>query len=128
MTQPLSRRPFLAALGAGVLTWALAPAPAPAAEGKRRVVSVTIRNRRVIAPKGPIRVTQGDLVELRWRSDERVELHLHGYDKTLDLRPGSAAKLVFRARVAGRFPVTSHGWGAHGHGHQALTYLEVYPR
>jgi hypothetical protein len=31
------------------------------------------------------------------------------------------------AYAAGRFPITSHGWGEGSHGDTALTYLEVYP-
>jgi hypothetical protein len=36
--------------------------------------------------------------------------------------------MVIEAYATGRFPITSHGWGEGGHGHDALTYLEVYPR
>lgn len=110
----------LAAAGLGL--------PALAAEEMSKVIAVRIEGRRVVAPEGPIRVKRGDVVELRWRTDEAVRLHLHGYDVELALEPGRAAKMVIRARVAGRFPITSHGWGADGHGHDALTYLEVHPR
>ena len=107
--------------------------PAHAQEAKQRVtrvIEVRIRNRRLITPKGVLRVSQNDVVELRWTSDERVRVHLHGYDRKLEVRPGEPAKMVVKVRVAGRFPITSHGWGTHGrgHGHHALTYLEVYPR
>jgi hypothetical protein len=104
---------------------------ARAQEAKRRVtrvIDVRIKNGRVVTPKGAVRVSQNDVVELRWTSDERVRVHLHGYDRKLEVRPGEPAKMVIRARVAGRFPITSHGWGAKGRGHHALTYLEVYPR
>jgi FtsP/CotA-like multicopper oxidase with cupredoxin domain len=94
----------------------------------RRRLEVRIQNREVVEPEEAIRVTEGDAVELRWMSDEEVELHLHGYDVMLHVRPGDPAVMVIEAHATGRFPITSHGWGEDDHGHDALTYLEVYPR
>jgi hypothetical protein len=74
------------------------------------------------------RLTEGDFVELHWMTDEQVELHVHGYDLKLTVVPGKLGVLAFQAFASGRFPVTSHGWGKGGHGHEALIYLEVYPR
>lgn len=99
-----------------------------AQDDSRRVIDVCIENRKVVAPTAAIRITEADVVELRWMSDQAVELHLHGYDLELQVRPGQPAAMVIEATATGRFPITSHGWGAAGHGHDALTYLEVYPR
>ena len=110
----------LAAIGCGPSGWAN--------DAKGKSIHVRIKGRKVVAPKGPIRVKRGDVVELSWETDERVEIHLHGYDLKLTVHPGKPAKMTVPARVAGRFPITSHGWGAQGHGHDALTYLEVHPR
>ena len=96
-------------------------------EGSPKVIEVRIENRKVVAPSEAIRITEGDVVELRWTSDEAVELHLHGYDLKTQVRPDEAATMVVEAYAAGRFPITSHGWGEGGQGHDALTYLEVYP-
>ena len=54
--------------------------------------------------------------------------YLHGYDVELHVRPDEPAVMVIEAYATGRFPITSHGWGKGGHGHDELTYLEVYPR
>lgn len=97
-------------------------------ESARRVIQVKIEKRKVVAPPGAIRVTENEAVELRWSSDEFVKLHLHGYDKELKLQPRKPASMYITARATGRFPITSHGWGQRGHGHHALTYLEVHPR
>jgi hypothetical protein len=123
----IARRQFLRWVGACVLV-AAAGTTARAETAAPKVFEVRIKNRKVVAPEGAIRVKRGDVVELRWTTDERVEIHLHGYDKELTVAPGKPAKLVIRARIAGRFPITSHGWGSQGHGHDALTYLEVHPR
>ena len=93
-----------------------------------RVIQVKIEKRKVVVPKRAIRITENEVVELRWSSDEPVKLHLHGYDKELQVRPGQPASMSITGRATGRFPITSHGWGHGGHGHHALTYLEVHPR
>ncbi len=101
---------------------------AVAQKASQQEVEVRIENRQVVAPRGPIRVTEGDVVELVWASDEAAKLHLHGYDLEIQVRPDEPAVMVVEAYATGRFPITSHGWGEGGRGHDALTYLEVYPR
>lgn len=93
-----------------------------------QVIDVRIENRQVVAPKEAIRVTEGEMIELRWTSDEPVELHLHGYDIEIEVEPGKPASMVVDAYATGRFPIESHGWGNEGHGEEALTFLEVYPK
>ena len=123
-----SRRIWLNWIFAAWLLPAALSAAAVAQENPRQVLEARIENRQVIAPEGAIRITEGDVLELRWTSDEAVALHLHGYDIELQLRPGEPAAIVIEADMTGRFPITSHGWGDGSHGHDALTYLEVYPR
>ncbi len=97
--------------------------------GETKRFEVTIADRKVAEGGPTIRVTEGDRVMIVWHSDEIGELHLHGYDIAIDLKPDEATETVIEAQVAGRFPVTSHGFGgeSHGHGDGALLYLEVYP-
>jgi FtsP/CotA-like multicopper oxidase with cupredoxin domain len=110
---------FLAAtLVAGA---ALAQTPDP------RVVSLEIKAGKVAVPGGTVRVTQGDTIELRVASDVADEIHLHGYDLTFAVTPGETSVVRFVARVAGRFPISSHRTGGR-HSHRTLAYLEVHPR
>ena len=83
-----------------------------------------------------VRVTQGQVIELRWISDKALDIHLHGYDIEKSLKAGEAKAMSFSAFATGRFPVTLHGAshshgetapGSHGGGEQNLIYLEVYP-
>ncbi len=80
-----------------------------------------------------IRVNQGDEVRLNLMADKTTEVHLHGYDIEKTVSPGGVAVMAFRAKVAGRFPVTVHGAHSHGqkksggHGEKVLFYLEVHP-
>ena len=90
-----------------------------------------VEGRAVVGGEGGvIRVQDDDQVELRWTTDERVELHLHGYNIELVVRPGETATMSFEAFATGRYPITSHGFGdgERSHSHGALIYLEVHPR
>jgi hypothetical protein len=77
-----------------------------------------------------VRVTQGDVVKLRWTSDRLVVVHLHGYDIEQTVQLGAVAEMSFTARAAGRFAILrgvpkSGG----GHTHEApIVTLEVRPR
>ena len=44
-------------------------------------------------------------------SDVADSLHVHGYDKTLDLKPGKTASLQFTADTKGSFEVETHESG-----------------
>jgi hypothetical protein len=72
-----------------------------------------------------LRVKRGERIELRWKSDRPIALHLHGYDVERTAAPNAPAVMVFEAKIAGRFPVSEHTRGA-GH-HRAIVYLEVHP-
>jgi hypothetical protein len=122
------RRTWLIWLASGWFMPAALIRAAVAQDGPRRVIEARIENRKVVAPSEAIRITEGDVIELRWTSDEAVDLHLHGYDLELHVRPDEPAAMVIEAYATGRFPITSHGWGEGGHSHDTLTYLEVYPR
>lgn len=127
-TVATSRRTWLVWLAAGWFIPSVLVAVAGAQDSPQRVIDIRIENRKVVAPEEAIRVTEGETIELRWTSDELVELHLHGYDLEIHVRPNEPAAILIDAHATGRFPVTSHGWGEGGHGHEELTYLEVYPR
>ena len=91
-------------------------------------IEVRIANRKVVGDH-IIRVTQGQLVEMIWTTDEAAELHIHGYDIRFGISPDAPAEVSFTAHATGRFAVTSHGFGGeHGHGHDTLVYIEVYPK
>jgi hypothetical protein len=107
----------------------VAPLHAISAE---RNVDFVIAKRRVAVPPPTFAVVRGDIAVLRWTSDEAVTIHLHGYDVALALAPGKGATMRVPATAAGRFPITSHGFGGaakHGghHREQPLAFLEVRP-
>ena len=96
----------------------------------KAALTITISHRKVEGKK-TLRVTQGDQVELSWQTDEKVKLHLHGYDIEQTAMQGKTLTMKFKAKATGRFPVTSHGFGGekgHSHGSSALFYIEVHPK
>ena len=90
-------------------------------------IEIRIENRQVVGDK-VIQLTHEQPVELRWITDEAAELHIHGYDIRFEISPNAPADVNFTAHATGRYAVTSHGFGdEHGHGHETLVYIEVYP-
>ena len=117
---------LVAALAGCLMAWLALSGAAAAEEAKR--FELTIAERSLVSGGPTIQVTQGDRVELVWTSDEGVDLHLHGYDLELTVAAGEPAVLAFTAAVAGRFPMTSHGFAGGGdHSHRPLLYIEIYP-
>lgn len=117
---------FIALFAAIIIAQFPGAAPALAqGVGTAPPISVEIKKRKIVGVR-TIRVKQGDLVNLQWKTDEKAELHLHGYNIETDVAPGKPATMKFTAKATGRFPVTSHGFGD-GHGHSALIYIEVLP-
>jgi hypothetical protein len=105
------------------VVFVLAPQSGWADAAKPQLFEFDIRNGKVTAAQKTIRVTEGETVHISWTTDKAVELHLHGYDLHAHAAPSKTVTMKFKARVAGRFPISSHG-KTHG----AMIYLEVHPR
>ena len=102
--------------------------PRAGAPAEPKTIDIAIAGTKVTATgaaiaAGTLRVTQGDLLRLRFQADAAMALHLHGYDIEVDVTPQSPATMVFDADVAGRFAVEKHGGRE-----QRLMFLEVYPK
>jgi len=119
------RRLLLAAAVAGL-------APAVSASAADLTFDVEIVGGKVPPNKRVIRIRQSDVVRLRWRTDQPLTLHLHGYDIELALDRGAVGEMTFTARATGRFPVNIHegsaGAGGHSHQETPLVLIEVYPQ
>ena len=123
-----SRRTLVAGLVLAAVTPVALIRDATGQSSSPRVIPVRIKKRKIVMPKNASRITENEKIVLRWSSDETVKLHLHGYNKELTVHAGKPATMLITGRATGRFPITSHSWGRGGHGHHALTYLEVHPR
>ena len=116
--------------------WPVVGSHGIAAEAVKPIrILIPIRNRALANPvQKDIRITQGDVLELVFTTDESAELHLHGYDIHLNVEPGAPGVLRVDAKVAGRYPLESHRFGSAvaeakgAHDHIVLLHLSVYPR
>jgi hypothetical protein len=114
----MRRREFLVSLAA-------APVACVAAEPASKVFELAFAKGRVDPAQQTVRVKKGDKVELRWTSDRRIAVHLHGYDIETTVTPEAPGVMSFEARIAGRFPISEHGQGSRHE--RPLLYLEVLP-
>lgn len=68
-----------------------------------KVFTLVVKNKQLVSGPETIQVTQGDDVDIKITSDLPEELHLHGYDKSLDLEASQEAELKFQANLTGHF-------------------------
>ena len=95
-------------------TVAAAAAPAPGAPAVAVVpVDVRVAHGQVQGGPGPrVEVPLGATVRFTVTSDRADELHVHGYDRTLPLTPGTPGVLEIVADVPGVFEAELHESGA----------------
>jgi hypothetical protein len=91
-------------------------APAP------RVETVRIRGGKPASGEArTLRFDSGDTIRLRFTSDAAAEVHIHGYDRTVEVPAGGSASTRFKGDAEGIFEVEDHHSGA------VLAKLEVRP-
>lgn len=70
-----------------------------------------------------ITVDKGETVVIRGRADGAGEMHVHGYDKEVELEPGKIARIKLKATIDGEFPIEFHL----ASGHADVGTLRVNP-
>jgi plastocyanin len=85
-------------------------------------VDLVIAKGKLASGPNVVKVKQGDPVVFHVTSDIADELHLHGYNLHLKLRPHETATLKVETTRMGRFTYELH------HNDLELGALEVYPR
>jgi hypothetical protein len=83
----------------------------PSGEQADVTVNVTVANGKVNPSGSSIKVKAGQTVLITAISDTDEELHIHGYDKELELSPGKPASVTFVANMKGTFEVETHKSG-----------------
>ena len=86
-----------------------------------RVESIRIRGRAPVGEPRTLQYNSGDTVRLSFRSDVAEEVHIHGYDKYVDVPAGGTKTTRFKADAEGIFEIESHGSG------ELLAKLQVQP-
>lgn len=84
--------------------------------------TLKVQNRTLVEGSGQLTVNQGDTVMIHITVDEAEELHLHGYDKHIDLEPNQEGTLTLVADTSGHFPFELE------HSKTELGALDVLPR
>jgi hypothetical protein len=74
-------------------------------------INVTVANGKVNPSGASIKVKAGQTVLVTAISDTAEELHIHGYDKELELAPGQPGSVKFTANMKGTFEVETHKSG-----------------
>ena len=123
------RTPFMVARSVLALSL-MAFSAAVSAWAAELTFDLKVERGRVAENMRLIRVKQGDVVKLRWTSDQVLVVHLHGYDIEKRVAPDGATEMAFTAQATGRFPIHVHAQGAGTRAHEdaPLVNVEVYPR
>lgn len=87
-----------------------------------KIFDLIVKNKKLVSGPETIQVTEGDQVTINITNDEDEELHLHGYDKSVDLEASKSAQLNFTANLTGRFPYELE------HSKTEIGALEVAPK
>jgi FtsP/CotA-like multicopper oxidase with cupredoxin domain len=90
---------------AGLPSATASPTPSTLPTGVDQVVTIRYAGGEVTGPKGRVKVARGDTVQLLVTSDKADEVHLHGYDKSVDVAAGATVRLTFKATIPGVFEV-----------------------
>lgn len=85
---------------------------APRESPSVRTIAVRLADGKVEPPPRRVQVPLGSQVRIRITSDKADEVHVHGYDKEVEVKPGEPATVELTADVPGVFEVETHGSGA----------------
>src|SRR6185369_15317419 len=68
-----------------------------------KVFEIVVQDKKVVSGPDSLKVNEGDQVVIKITVNEAEELHLHGYDRSIDLEPNVQGELSFTANLSGRF-------------------------
>jgi hypothetical protein len=94
------------------------PPPAP----KPRVETIEMEDRAPVGEPQTLEYERGETIRLRFRSDVAEEVHIHGFDRYVDVPAGGTKTERFEASLEGIFEVESHGSG------ELLAKLQISPK
>ena len=90
---------------AGATTAAAGSATTEAGAAGAQAVQITVTGSKVETAERRVKVPLDGKVRLEVTADRADEVHLHGYDRKVDIEPGTPAVLEFTADVPGVFEV-----------------------
>lgn len=75
------------------------------------VITATVAGGKITPNTQTVKAKQGQSVMVTVTSDEADELHIHGYDKEVELQPGKPGSVTFTADTKGTFEIETHESG-----------------
>ena len=94
-----------ASTAAGSATTEAGSATTAAGAAGAQTVQITVTGTKVQTAERRVKVPLDAKVRLEVTADRADEVHLHGYDRKIDIEPGKPAVLEFTADVPGVFEV-----------------------
>ena len=82
------------------------------AKDKDGAPTVEVKDGAPVGGVKKVKVKTGETVKLRVESDMKGSVHVHGYDKTKNVKAGGSVLFSFPAKFDGRFEVEAH-FGKH---------------
>jgi hypothetical protein len=73
-------------------------------QSSKKVFELVVKDNKLVSGSETLTVNQGDNVTIKITSDTDGELHLHGYDKSVEFKKGAMSELSFVAALTGHFP------------------------
>lgn len=68
-----------------------------------KVFEYAVKSGQIISGQQTVKVTEGEQVVLKVTTDSADELHLHGYEKFIELEKDIPGELRFTANLTGRY-------------------------
>jgi hypothetical protein len=93
----------------------------PSAPAPQRVERIRIAAGKPVGGARTLSFDSGETVRLAFSADRAAEVHIHGYDRYVDVKAGRTARVRFPAELEGAFEIEDHHTGA------LLARLEVRP-
>jgi FtsP/CotA-like multicopper oxidase with cupredoxin domain len=74
-------------------------------------VAVVVKDGKVTPNGDNIRLKSGQRLQITLASDIAESIHVHGYEKILEVKPGGIGEVTFAADQKGVFEVETHETG-----------------
>ena len=87
-----------------------------------RVETIRMRGRAPVGDPRTLSFERGETIRLRFVSDVAEEVHIHGFDRYVQVPAGGTKTARFEASLEGIFEIESHGSG------ELLAKLEIQPK
>lgn len=68
-----------------------------------KTFNLVVKDKKLVSGPKTLQVIEGDTVVINITSDQDEELHIHGYDKALDLGKNKKETVSFPAKISGHF-------------------------